>query len=97
MRLAAPDVSAAHDDRERYPVGMDLRDLARHRRGRINVNIAAVPGEGRSPLTLAMFTIDPPSACFCITTFTRWENTSGAIKFGFICSVTSLVPLTFSG
>src|SRR2546423_15330183 len=39
---------------------------------------AALPGDGRSPLTLAMLTITPPSGCSCMTALARCENTSGA-------------------
>src|SRR5437899_3347113 len=41
---------------------------------------AAVVGEGRTPLTLAMFTIDPPLVCDCITRFAACATYSGASR-----------------
>ena len=41
---------------------------------------AAAFGFARSALTLAMFTIEPPSACPCITAFARCEHTIGASR-----------------
>ncbi|CFE78352.1 Uncharacterised protein [Mycobacterium tuberculosis] len=37
-----------------------------------------MPGVGRRPLTLQMFTIDPPLGCACISTLACWETSSGA-------------------
>src|SRR5437764_10016780 len=41
----------------------------------------AVPGDGRTPLTLPMLTIDPPSVCCCMTAFAACATYSGASKF----------------
>jgi hypothetical protein len=40
---------------------------------------AAVPGEGRTPLTLPTMMIDPPLAC--MTSLAAWATYSGAIRF----------------
>jgi hypothetical protein len=39
-----------------------------------------VPGKGRTPLTLAMFTMLPPSACDCICALARCMQCSGATR-----------------
>ena len=38
-------------------------------------------GDGRTPLTLAMLTMLPPSSWSCITAFAVCANTSGAVRF----------------
>ena len=35
---------------------------------------AALPGDGRRPLTLVMFTIDPPSTWSCMTRLAAWHT-----------------------
>ena len=42
---------------------------------------AAVPGEGRVPLTLLIMMIDPPSAWPCMTAFAACATCSGASRF----------------
>ena len=42
---------------------------------------AAVPGDGRVPLTLPIMMIDPPSGWSCITSLAACATCSGAIRF----------------
>src|SRR6185436_9977950 len=56
-------------------------DWVRLRRPAFAAPYAAVPGEGRTALTLAMFTIEPPLSWVCITAFARWASQSGAVRF----------------
>src|SRR5437868_4030991 len=61
---------------------------------------AALLGDGRIPLTLAMLMIDPPSAWLCISALARCANTSGAIRFNVMIDALNFgeaVPLSAGG
>jgi hypothetical protein len=45
---------------------------------------AAVPGDGRAPLTLPTMMIDPPPACPCITALAACATCNGAIRLSSI-------------
>src|SRR5260221_2467811 len=56
-------------------------DRVRLRRPAFAAPYAAVPGDGRTPLTLAMLTMAPPDSCACMTAFAFCANTSAAVRF----------------
>src|SRR5262249_56171408 len=55
--------------------------------GALAAPYAAVPGDGRIPLTLAMLMTTPPPGCACITAFAFCANTSGATRFSVMIEV----------
>ena len=55
--------------------------MARWCRPALAAPYAAVPGDGRVPLTLPIMMIDPPPGWSCMTALAACATCSGAIRF----------------